>query len=112
MRRVSIAMFAFFGVVTSAQAAEPAKQVAAASVAAKAVPAAPKKYTTSDTEIGMLLDDPAAKAVIDKYLPAVSGSDQIDMARSMTLKAIQQYAPDDITDAKLAEIDAELAKLN
>jgi len=111
MRKVSIAMFAFFGVVTSAQAAEPAKQAAAASVAAKAVPAAPK-YTTSDTEIGMLLDDPAAKAVIDKYLPAVSGSDQIDMARSMTLKAIQQYAPDDITDAKLAEIDAELAKLN
>ncbi|WP_375287105.1 hypothetical protein [Sphingomonas sp.] len=74
-----------------------------------AAPAA--KMTTTDTDIGTLLDNAAAKAVVAKYLPEIVGSDQIDMARSMTLKAIQQYAPDQVTDEKLAKIDAELAKL-
>jgi para-nitrobenzyl esterase len=46
-----------------------------------------------------------------RHLPEVVSSDQIDMARGMTLQMIQQYAPDDITDAKLAQIDADLAKL-
>lgn len=69
------------------------------------------KYTTSDTEIGTLLDDPAARAILDKAIPGMTSNDQIDMARSMTLKAIQPFAADQITDAKLAQIDAEFAKL-
>jgi len=68
--------------------------------------------TTADTPIGDLLDNPQAKAVLTKYLPEVVNSDQIDMARGMSLKAIQSYASDQITDAKLAQIDAELAKLS
>ena len=68
-------------------------------------------YTTSTTDIGTLLDDPAAHAIVDKHLPGVLSGDQIDMARPMTLKAIQQYAPDRISDQALADIDAELAKL-
>ena len=68
-------------------------------------------YTTSDTDIGTLLDDPAAHAIVDKYLPGVLSGDQIDMARSMTLKGIQPYAGDKITDKALADIDAEFAKL-
>jgi para-nitrobenzyl esterase len=36
---------------------------------------------------------------------------QIDMARSMTLKQLQQYAGDSLTDAKLAEIQTDLDKL-
>ena len=73
--------------------------------------AAAQHYTTSDTDIGTLLDDPAAHAIVDKYLPGVLSGDQIDMARSMTLKAIQPYAADRISDKALADIDAELAKL-
>ncbi len=68
-------------------------------------------YSSTTTEIGTLLDDPAAKAVLDKHVPAMTQSDQIDMARAMTLKDIQQYAPDNLTDKQLAEIDADLAKL-
>ena len=68
-------------------------------------------YSTSATDIGTLLDDPAARAVIDKHIPGFSSGDQIDMARGMTLKAIQQYASDTITDQVLAKIDADLAKL-
>jgi para-nitrobenzyl esterase len=88
----------------SAIAAEPAKPAATA-------PAAKAKYTSADTNIGTLLDDPAAKAIIDKHIPGMTSNEQIEMARSMTLKAIQTYAPDDVTDERLAKIDAELANL-
>ncbi|WP_449469050.1 hypothetical protein [Sphingobium chungangianum] len=73
--------------------------------------AATAKYTSADTELGVLLDNPAAKAIVEKYIPGMTSNDQVDMARAMTLKAIQQYAPDDVTDARLAAIDADLAKL-
>ncbi len=69
-------------------------------------------YTTADTDIGTLLDDPAARAVVDKHIPGFSAGDQVDMARTMTLKAIQQFAPDMITDQVLTDIDADLAKLS
>jgi hypothetical protein len=68
-------------------------------------------YSTANTDIGTLLDDPIAHAIVDKHLPGVLSGDQIDMARSMTLKAIQQYAPDKISDQALADIDADFAKL-
>jgi hypothetical protein len=68
-------------------------------------------YTTEDTDIGTLLDDPQAKAILVKYIPELVKSEQIDMARSLTLRAVQQYAADMMTDAKLAAIDSELAKI-
>ena len=68
-------------------------------------------YSSATTEIGTLLDDPAAKAVIEKHVPGMTTNDQIDMARGMTLKDIQQYSPDAMNDKVLAETDADLAKL-
>lgn len=68
-------------------------------------------YSSSTTEIGKLLDDPAAKAILEKHVPGMTTNDQVDMARAMTLKDIQQYSPDQITDKVLTEIDADLAKL-
>jgi para-nitrobenzyl esterase len=84
---------------------------AAVAQPAPAAPAAADHYTTAATPIGTLLDDPAAKAILFKYIPDMAKSDQIDMARGMTLKDTQQYAPDMVNDATLAKIDAELAKL-
>jgi hypothetical protein len=78
---------------------------------AQAPAAAAQHYSTSETDIGTLIDDPAAHAIVDKYIPGMLSGDQIDMARSMTLKAIQPYAADRVTDKALAEIDAEFAKL-
>ncbi len=74
-----------------------------------AAPAA--AYSVETTDIGTLLDNPATKAVLDKYLPGFSGNPQIDMARSMTLKTVQQYSPDTMTDATLAKVQADLAKV-
>lgn len=76
-----------------------------------AAEAAKAKYSTSETDIGTLLDDPAAKAIVEKYIPGMTTNDQIEMARSMTLKAIQTYAADSVTDERLAQIDAEFTKL-
>ena len=46
-----------------------------------------------------------------RMAPDVSAEEAFRLARAMTLKTIQQYAPDDVTDARLAAIDADLAKL-
>jgi para-nitrobenzyl esterase len=67
-------------------------------------------YSSLITPLGTMLDDPAARAVLEKEIPDVVNSDKIGMARGQTLVALQPYLPQ-LTDAKLAAIDAELAKL-
>ncbi|MBW8755737.1 MAG: hypothetical protein JF595_16635 [Sphingomonadales bacterium] len=83
----------------------------AADPASAAAPAAAKPYSTAESTVGELLDDPAAKAVLVKYVPALATSAQIDMARGLTLKALQGYAGDMLTDETLGKIDYDLAKL-
>jgi hypothetical protein len=80
---------------------------------AMAQPAAPAAaaYSTTDTDIGTLLDNAQTKAVIDKHLPQFSANPQIAMARSMTLQQIKSFAGDMLTDETLAKIDADLAKI-
>lgn len=103
---VAFGLLVSAGIVASPALANPAAPVA------NMAPATTPKYTTSDTEIGTLLDDPAAKAILEKIVPGLTTNDQIDMARSMTLKSIQQFSPDEITDQRLAQLDAEFAKLS
>jgi hypothetical protein len=76
---------------------------------AAAEPAKPALSTMS-TPIGDLLDNPATKAILEKHLPGFSAHPQIDMARSISLKAVQGFAPQ-ITDEILAKIDADFAAL-
>ena len=76
-----------------------------------AAPAAKAAYSSAETPLGDLLDDPAAKAVLEKHVPDIVNSESIDMARGMTLKALQSYAADQVTDEKLAAIDTDLQKL-
>lgn len=82
-------------------------------LAVSSVPAmaAGAPYTTADTTIGTLVDDAAAKAVLEKHMPGFSSNPQLEMAKAMTLKQIQGFAPDMIKDETLAKIDADLAKL-
>jgi para-nitrobenzyl esterase len=74
-------------------------------------PATAVKYSVETTSLGDLMDDPAAKAVLEKHLPGLVGNAQIQMARGLTLKALQQYAGDMLTDAKLADVQYDLDKL-
>lgn len=71
----------------------------------------PQAYSINTTMIGALLDNPVTKAVLDQDLPGLSTHESIDMARAMTLKQVQQFAPDKITDERLAKVEADFAKL-
>ena len=69
-------------------------------------------YSVEQTLVGTLLDDPAAVEVLKRLVPTVYANDQFQSAgRSLTLKAIQQYEPDALSDANLARIQAEFDKL-
>lgn len=70
-----------------------------------------KHYTTTDTTIGELLADPAAKAVIEHHFPGLPESPSITMANGMTMHQLQQYKPDMFSDKALAETDFDLAKI-
>jgi para-nitrobenzyl esterase len=76
-----------------------------------AAPAAAAKFSVETTDLGTLMDNPATKAVLDKHLPGLTGNAQIQMARGLTLKALQQFAGDMITDAKLGDIQFDLDKI-
>jgi para-nitrobenzyl esterase len=67
------------------------------------------KYTV-DSTMGDLLDNPQAHSILEKYIPAVVSSPQIDQGRALTLRALQQYVPS-LTDDMLKQIGDELAKI-
>lgn len=77
---------------------------------AQSAPAA--HYSVSKTLVGALLDDPAAAAVLKKLIPTVYANEQFQSAgRGLTLKDIQQYEPEALSDENLAKIQAELDKI-
>lgn len=106
---ITAALVAGIAGLTPATAQTATPPTAAATTTPSAQPGA--HYSTATTDIGTLLDDPAAKAVLDKHIPGMTSNDQIDMARAMTLKDIQQYSPDQVNDKVLAAIDADFAKM-
>lgn len=80
---------------------------------AQAAPAAkPAHYSVASTLVGKLLDDPAAAAILKELIPTVYANDQFQSAgRSLTLKDIQQYEPEALSDENLAKIQAALDKI-
>jgi quinohemoprotein ethanol dehydrogenase len=68
-------------------------------------------YSTGETNIGLLLDDPATRDIVDRYIRGFSKRSQITLLRSMTLKQVQ-FHDRAITDEILAKIDADLARLS
>ena len=67
---------------------------------------------TRDTKIGELLDNPQAKAVLDKQMPGLADNPMIAMVKGMTLNmllSMPQAAQLGITKEK---VDAFLVELN
>jgi para-nitrobenzyl esterase len=76
---------------------------------AQAAPAA--HYSVEETLVGKLIDDPAAAAILQKLIPTVWANELFQtQGRELTLRAIQQFETV-LTDAKLAEIQAEFDKI-
>ena len=69
-------------------------------------------YSVATTRVSVLLDDPKSAAILERLIPEVYANELFQtMGRSQTLTAVQQYEPASLTDAKLAEIQAEFDKL-
>lgn len=98
-------------VASSAFAQSSAPTVSAPTASTAPNPSTLAKYSTADTDLGTLLDDPAAKAILVKHLPQLVSNPQIEQGRSMTLKQLQGYAADVVTDEALKKIDDDLARI-
>ena len=69
---------------------------------------------TLDTTLGAILDDPQAKAILEKQLPGASTNPMIGMARGMSLKMIvsmPQAAQMGFTKEKAEALLAEINKV-
>jgi hypothetical protein len=81
-------------------------------LAADAPVAAAAHYSVSTTLVGKMLDDPAANALLKRMIQTVYANEMFQSAgRDLTLKAIQQYEPEALSDENLAKIQAELDKI-
>ena len=94
-------------------AATPVLAADAPAAAATTIPAAaPGHYSVTATQVGKMLDDPAADALLKKMIPTVYANDMFHtMGRDNTLQGIQQFEPEALSDAVLAKVQAELNKL-
>ena len=79
-------------------------------LAASAAFAQQATYSVQDTQVGTLLDDPAAAAILERHMPGFTTNDKIAAARGFTLASLQAFVPS-ITDKILAEIDKDLKNL-
>ncbi len=71
----------------------------------------PSTHYGLDTKIGALLDDPAAKAVLERSIGAMISNPQFSMARGLTLRQLQPYAKEVLSDKVLDTIAEGLAKI-
>jgi hypothetical protein len=64
-----------------------------------------------DSKVGDLLDNPQAKAILDKHMQGFSTNPQVSMARGMTLKMTAGFSGGKITAEMLNAVNADLAAL-
>jgi para-nitrobenzyl esterase len=74
--------------------------------------AQPERYSVSTTLVGAMLDDPVANALLKKMIPTVYANEMFQtMGRELTLKSIQQYEAEALSDENLAKLQVELDKI-
>ena len=79
-----------------------------ASLAAQTAPTPVARFTL-DTPVQEIAADPKGKAVLDKDLPTLTSHPMYESFKALSLRQLQQYAPDRMTDAVLARIAADLS---
>jgi len=77
---------------------------------AGAKPAAPTDRLSLDSNLGDLMRDPRARAILDKYLPTLASSQNIGLAPQTSLRSMQPYLPE-MTEQVARKIEDELAAL-
>jgi hypothetical protein len=91
-------------------AASPALAQATTTAAPIAISAGAAGYS-ADTPLETVVGDPAAKAALDKTLPNIARHPAFDQFKTMSLRQLQIYAPDKISDEAVAKVDADLKAL-
>ena len=81
---------------------------ALAQTLAEPVAVAAPKYSIQTSTLGQLVENPATKALLEKYFPEVAHHPQFNEGLGLTLPDVVQYLPDVVTPPKLAAMDAEL----
>lgn len=84
--------------------------VAAPATAEQAPAKAP--YSVETTPLGVLIDNAETKAILDREIPGLTTHSNIAAAREMTLRFVQPYAADLLTDERLAKVEAALKALD
>jgi hypothetical protein len=68
---------------------------------------------TLDTTLGTLLDDPKAKAIVEKYVPGISTNPMVGMVKGMSLNNLllmPQATQFGITKEKVQQVLDEINK--
>lgn len=73
--------------------------------------AAEEPRFTAQTSMALILDNPPARAVMAKYIPAVMSDPQIDGARVISIGELATYIPSDLTPEVMTKLLAELNTL-
>ncbi len=89
--------------------AAPAQTAPAPAPAATTAPAA---KLTIDSTVEAIAADPRGKAILDAQFPGMLAHESYPMFKGMSLKQLQPYSNGRVTDAHIATVTAELAKLN
>lgn len=68
---------------------------------------------TEDSKLGEVLDNPKAKAVLEKHMPDMGNvsPQMLAMARGMSLKQVAGFPQSGLTPEKMEAIMEELSKL-
>ena len=77
---------------------------------APATPAAAAKFTL-DTPIATIAADAKGKTVLDTDLPGTTTHPMYESFKSMSLRQVQAFAPDKLTDTLLKKVETDLAAI-
>ena len=91
-------------------AASPALAQSAPASAPAAAPAA--STYSADTPLEVIVADPAAKAALAKTLPNLAAHPAFEQFKAMSLRQLQPYASDKISEEAVAKVDADLKALS
>jgi len=69
-------------------------------------------FSVARSTIQQLLDNKAARAILEKHLPGATDDPRLPMAVGMTLHQVAPFAPQLLTKDRLAAIDGDLAALS
>lgn len=83
------------------------------SLGAVAADAGDAAAMSTDTNMGVLLDNPKSKAILEKHIPGISQGTEMELAiaRSMSLSELAPISDGRVTDDMLKAINADLGKL-